>query len=531
MDSDEDTSNDNWSDAEDSEGHESEWTDDCDESASDCSSSSHDTDELSDDEKERCKAKRARLAFEEYAESTPHCILPIGMGSIFWEYFGFPVWSDGECLTRKYVTCSFCFKMFGIDSQKVIPKMRSHLQHCNKEIYRVVAEQCLKTPLVELNKIPNVLLTSTQAHGMRKWLMKKRDSQHKTASPKNKAGKKARIQSAMFVVAVENLRVGMMNTDNDSSTCSLIKMLLALSGNGTGKPADSEMPQMTAEIFSAMLLEKYKEAKAKVIAAQKLCSEYSMCVEEWIDTENTIFLTFSVNYIKAGDLKNSVLLTVPKNLDEIPLTFEKLTNDLGFDLNKVTALITNSDIRFADFWKSEAQPQFLPCFFEVITVAIRDHLFDLSYVKALLGKLGFTMWPYCDLQVVLTRFEECLDTDQLTPKEKVLFQKIIQVLSSLRVAMDTVKFDRPAALISIVWPMLAKLQTEFLLPDPHKDDEQVMEMKKVLMDHLMAAYKQSLPFIQSATLLDPRFRYLFYACYGKINLTKFCTFNNFQSYR
>jgi hypothetical protein len=176
----------------------------------------------------------------------------------------------------------------------------------------------------------------------------------------------------------------------------------------------------------------------------------------------------------------------------------------------VSAMITNSDIPFADFWKSEAQTQFLPCFFETIVRAIRDQLFELSYVKALLKKLGFKMWPYCDLQVVLTRFEECLDQHkmyELTPREKALFEKVIQVLSSLRVAMDTVKFDYPAALISILWPMLAKLQTEFLLPDPHKDDEQVMEMKKVLMDYLVGVYKQSLPFIQAATLLDPRFRY------------------------
>jgi hypothetical protein len=415
METDDNTSNDNWSDAEDSGGVDSDWTttdtssSSADESASDISSSSHGSCQNVEHKKFRTRAKRARIAAEEYAKSAPHCILPIGMGSIFWQYFGFPVWSDGDCLTRQYISCSYCLAMLRCNSQKVFPKMRAHLQHCNKEVYRRAAEEHLKTPLVLLNKIPNVLVTSIQGNKIWKWLQK-RDSQHETASPERKEDKKQRLEDAMFLVEVESLRPGMMGT---AGAVNLIHALLA-----TGKPKpDCEMPEVSNDSFSTKLAEKYKIAKAKVVAALKLCSEYSMCVEEWMDTENTVFITFSVNYVKDGDLKNSILLTRPKNLDEISDALATLTDDLGIDLNKVSALVTNSDIPFADFWNSEAQTQFLPCFCEAIIRAIRDGLFQLPYVKALLEKLNFKMWPYCDVQIVLIRFEDCLNADKLCTRK------------------------------------------------------------------------------------------------------------------
>lgn len=493
---------DSYTDAEDSEGHESDWeTEDSSiDSSTECSSSSHHSCESTDEEEQRHKSKRARLASQEYSKTAPHCILPIGMGSIFWQYFGFPVWSHGEFLTREFVKCSFCTTLFALDGPQVIPKLRAHLQKCDKDVYKVAAEECLKTPLIELNKIPNTLVTTTQGNRMWKWLLKRRDAQMESA-PKKACGKLNRIQNALFMVAVENLRVGMMCEDSPLS--GLMKQLLDIA-----KP-DCGMPDMTRDKFTAMLSLKYEVAKAKVIAALKLCSEYSMAVEEWIDEEETTFITFSVNYVKDGNLKNSILLTVPKNLDELPLAFATLTNTFGINLNKVPALITNSDIPFADFWESETPTQFLPCFFESIKRAIKDNLFELPYVKALLEKIEFKAQPYGDLQVMLMRFEECLDERnfyELTVKEKALFEKVIRVLSSLRVAMDTIKLDHPTALISILWPMLNKLQTEFMVPELLKDDEQAIEMKRVLMDSLMDFYKRSLSFIQAATLIDPRFR-------------------------
>ncbi|XP_059476097.1 uncharacterized protein LOC132197037 [Neocloeon triangulifer] len=432
----------------------------------------------------------------------PLCMLPIGMSSVLWQHFGFPMWDEPAgslvtgIITRDYVVCTYCQQIV-LFQPKVFQKMREHLIKSHPRVLKGgLAVELVHSPLSELKMLPNVPVNDKKGEKIDEMrLNRQRRTEHYDT------GNNVRDLVLGFGIGILDL---------PSLVYDSFKALTDTLSEGASESVKKGL-DFTLEDLEEMLTMRYSVVKERVKATLAECMEYSVSVEEWLDEEKDAFLTFSVNYTKNKKLINSILLTRPKYLPEMKIHMKDLFEMWDLRKEKITAVVSNTDVNFAEYWEFDPKTQFIPCFFKVLTSIVKDKLLRLAHMKRLMQSLDLDFSSQDDFEdmydAIQSRNENSVGWD-ISRVEKSLLNNLVQVLSILKLCADTVAMERPAALMSMLWPMLHQLQKNFLNADLNKDEPEVFEMKNVLMTSLLAAYQHALPLIQTATLLDPRFRLL-----------------------
>jgi hypothetical protein len=480
-------------------------------------------------------------------ERRPHSIayqkliVPDGMRSMYWKFFGFPATEQEQVITKQKIVCTVCKSILSYKGNTT--NLRMHLKNKHPATLQIL----------EANP-PEPKSADKKAH--------KRKTDHGPVYTVNMEGtvdlepkprgapKKSDVDGNHEVI--ENVDAMAHNLFANTPTAKTRRKHLNIPED-TLKLISTELlppyiihsagfmsyiekinPGVNLPTYKQMMEEliplKYNELRNVIINEIASVGEISLSIEEWSGIDNQIFVTISVNFLQGDKFVTRVLNTL--QLNEInSVTINNTLSSWGLQQDHVVAIVTaTTQGALLDAVQHWATP--IPCFLHTIQVAIAA-CFNLPNVEVLLWKCRTIVAKYSnagghlssiqtdyakvwtstyELLQDFSNFKSEIETTTMSDEVKLsmydweILQTLVSILSPFKVTIQTLQEENPG-LVSIIKPLFWQLITNFL---QIKEDETEFPytVKTLLKSKLLFAYNNQSNnlLLQTATTLDPRFK-------------------------
>jgi hypothetical protein len=455
-----------------------------------------------------------------YSALQDNLILPVGVNcSILWKHFGFPYAKHYSILTRKEVFCKSCLEKAAEMSVDVLFKLRLHLLSCNPSLYEEVRAAEADDPMMELTKIPTILLSKDDPSFRLNYDTDDGDYDEECPwvthtrefifDSKNVDQKKKDFEES-FLYCIRSLRTWqfspMPRFFNKYDDCKYVRLRHLLHKTG---PDEKTVLELASK--------HHKLVKPKLVEKIKMMSEYSISIEDWCSR-----FTVSVNYLEGSTLQNSILFT--RYVQEFQM--KKLVGFLqkywGIQKEKIVAVI--APVEYVEDEKMCLQEQLLapviPCFLDFLHKVAREDLLEMEQIRKYIsenvynnpnymGTCSFMDMKYWERYYLI--FTSGLEDVRRnwpkapTKRDYPALRYLASALDVLYLALETFRREHPYGNVSVLWPILAHLKKEF---EPKQNDDAFQtEVKRLVQKRINDHYTKVMPFLKAATMVDPRYRY------------------------
>ncbi|XP_059477679.1 E3 SUMO-protein ligase ZBED1 [Neocloeon triangulifer] len=455
-------------------------------------------------------------------------VVPSGMRSIYWKYFGFPGTEKGEIISRDRAVCCLCCKEISYTGNTT--NLRAHLRNKHAATLEELELEELtlsnkKTPVASSSglfgqTIKRKLEISSVMHDL---VIENNEAVETSASSSKAKVEEFRTKKLKLdpLQGILNFVYKEMQNPSIVDSEGFREMIMQVNPSAD-IPTSSQVQQLIPE--------RVHEIRTKILSEIESLTWYSVCVEEWQGVDSQLFFTFVINWAEEDQFHSRTLSTLKWN-ELTQETVHVMLSTWGLSQEKTVAIVAASAqpalIDILSEWS-----QVIPCFLFAIQQAISS-IFNTSELQMLLLKcrslickhittedaLGSInldypkIWTttYDLLEEFLNRQDDIealtlTDDMRLNSHDWELIQSINDTCSPFKVTIQTVQEDEPA-LVSIIKPLYTQLVANYL-QIKSEDSESVRKFKNLLESGLSAAYNRQDDnhLLETASYLDLRFR-------------------------